>query len=178
MPPQRRPYLGALCPSTLMRADMLVCASIIAQPTESQGNKNFLSRNMHGNYAGFARSVVAIADFFARQARAGSRYGGDNGDRLRCRTGGRNPAENLRLLWSIDHDGYPVEGSGARSIRPGMLPPTTTACGSPWPIWRPEPGDWRRLTSASLAANPHASRTRRSDRPGLSGLEPPVGVTS
>jgi hypothetical protein len=39
---------------------MLVCASIIAQPTESQGNKNFLSRIMHGNYAGFARSVVAI----------------------------------------------------------------------------------------------------------------------
>jgi hypothetical protein len=65
---------------------MLICASIIAQPIESQGNKIFLSQIMHGNYAGFARSVVAIVDFFARQARAGSRDGGDNGDRLRCRT--------------------------------------------------------------------------------------------
>jgi hypothetical protein len=36
--------------------------------------------------AGFARSVVAIVDLFARQARAGSRHGGDSGDRLRCRT--------------------------------------------------------------------------------------------
>jgi hypothetical protein len=43
---------------------MLVCASIIAQPNEPQGNKSFLSRIMHGNYAGFARSVVAIVDFF------------------------------------------------------------------------------------------------------------------
>jgi hypothetical protein len=65
---------------------MLVCVSIIAQPTDSQGLKDFLSRIMHGNYAGFARSVVAIGDFFARQAGASSRYGGDNGDRLRCRT--------------------------------------------------------------------------------------------
>jgi hypothetical protein len=41
---------------------------------------------MHGNYAGFARSVVVIVDFFARQARAGSRDADYNGDRLRCRT--------------------------------------------------------------------------------------------
>jgi hypothetical protein len=31
---------------------------------------------MHGNYAGFARSVVAIVDFITRQARAGSRHDG------------------------------------------------------------------------------------------------------
>jgi hypothetical protein len=53
---------------------MLVCASIIAQPIESQGNKNFLSTIMLGNYAGFAQSVIAIVDFFARQALACSRY--------------------------------------------------------------------------------------------------------
>ena len=39
---------------------MLVCASIIAQPIESQENKNFSSRTMQGNYAGFAQSVVAM----------------------------------------------------------------------------------------------------------------------
>ena len=33
---------------------MLACASIIAQPIESQGNKNFFSTIMQGNYAGFA----------------------------------------------------------------------------------------------------------------------------
>jgi hypothetical protein len=31
---------------------------------------------MHGNYAGFARSVVAFAEFFTRQARGGSRHDG------------------------------------------------------------------------------------------------------
>jgi hypothetical protein len=78
---------------------MLICASIIAQPIESQGNKIFLSQIMHGNYAGFARSVVAIADFFARQARAGSRDGGDNG--IGCVVGpevlGLNPAFTMPL---------------------------------------------------------------------------------
>ena len=51
---------------------MLVCASIIAQPIESQGNKKIFSTIMQGNYADFAQSVVAIVDFFARQALAGS----------------------------------------------------------------------------------------------------------
>ena len=55
---------------------MLVCASIIAQPIESQGNKKFFSTAMQGNYAGIAQSVVAIVDFFARQALAGSRHAG------------------------------------------------------------------------------------------------------
>ena len=55
---------------------MLVCASIIAQPIESQGNKKVFPINMLGNYAGFALSVVAIANVFARQALAGSRQGG------------------------------------------------------------------------------------------------------
>ena len=55
---------------------MLVCASIIAQPIESQENKKSFSINMLGNYAGFAQSVVAIVDFFARQALAGSRHAG------------------------------------------------------------------------------------------------------
>ena len=55
---------------------MLVCASIIAQPIESQGNKKFFSTIMQGNYAGFAQSVVAIVDFFARQALAGSWHAG------------------------------------------------------------------------------------------------------
>src|SRR5271170_6433150 len=59
-----------------MRVNMLVCASIITQPIESQGNKRFISINMLGNYAGFAQSVVAIVDFFARQALAGSRHAG------------------------------------------------------------------------------------------------------
>ena len=52
---------------------MLVCASIIAQPIESRGNKFFFSRTMQGNYTGFARSVV---DLFARQALAGSWHAG------------------------------------------------------------------------------------------------------
>jgi hypothetical protein len=50
---------------------MLVCASIIAQPIEPQGNKNFAPTIMQGNYAGFRKSVVVIVDFFARQALAG-----------------------------------------------------------------------------------------------------------
>ena len=33
---------------------MLVCASIIAQAIESEGNKKSFSRIMQGNYAGFA----------------------------------------------------------------------------------------------------------------------------
>jgi hypothetical protein len=36
--------------------------------------------------ASFARSVVTIVDFFAQQARAGPRHGGDGGDRRHCRT--------------------------------------------------------------------------------------------
>jgi hypothetical protein len=67
MPPQRRPCHGALCPSTLMRADMLICAGIIAQPIEPQGNRIFLSPIMHGNYAGFARSAVAIVERFGER---------------------------------------------------------------------------------------------------------------
>ena len=31
---------------------------------------------MQGNYAGFAQSIVLIVDFFARQARAGSKHAG------------------------------------------------------------------------------------------------------
>ena len=50
---------------------MLACASIIAQPIESQGNKNFHSKIMQGNYAGFVQSVVAIVDLLARHALAG-----------------------------------------------------------------------------------------------------------
>ena len=46
---------------------MLVCASIITQPIEAQANKNSRKRIMQANYAGFARSVVAVADFFTRQ---------------------------------------------------------------------------------------------------------------
>src|SRR5665213_3206095 len=38
-----------------MRAYMLVRGSIIAQPIESQGNKNLFSTIMQANYAGFAR---------------------------------------------------------------------------------------------------------------------------
>jgi hypothetical protein len=53
---------------------MLVCASIIAQPIESQGNKKVSSTIMQGNYAAFAQSVVVIVDFFARQALAGSGF--------------------------------------------------------------------------------------------------------
>src|ERR1700730_15001908 len=59
-----------------MRAYMLARASIIAQPIESRGNKFFFSTTMQGNYAGFAQSVVAIVDFFARQALAGSWHAG------------------------------------------------------------------------------------------------------
>jgi hypothetical protein len=55
---------------------MLVCASIIAQPIESQGNKIISSTIMQGNYAGFAQSVVVIVDYFARQALAGSWHAG------------------------------------------------------------------------------------------------------
>jgi hypothetical protein len=55
---------------------MLVCASIIEQRIESQGNKKISSAIMQGNYAGFAHSVVVIVDFFARQALAGSRRAG------------------------------------------------------------------------------------------------------
>jgi hypothetical protein len=55
---------------------MLVFASIITQLIEAQANKNSRWRIMHGNYAGFARSVVAVADFFTRQALAGSRHDG------------------------------------------------------------------------------------------------------
>ena len=55
---------------------MLVCASIIAQPIESRGNKFFFSTIMQGNYAGFAQSVDAVVDFFARQALAGSWHAG------------------------------------------------------------------------------------------------------
>jgi hypothetical protein len=39
---------------------MLVCTSIIAQPIEAQGNKNFLCGNYAGKLCEFARSVVAI----------------------------------------------------------------------------------------------------------------------
>jgi hypothetical protein len=35
---------------------MLVCASIITQPIESQGNLKILLKVMQGNYAGFAQS--------------------------------------------------------------------------------------------------------------------------
>jgi hypothetical protein len=52
---------------------------------------------MHGNYAGFARSVVAIVDFFARQARAGSRDGGDNGDRLQTAQKAERRLANVRI---------------------------------------------------------------------------------
>jgi hypothetical protein len=55
---------------------MLVCASIIAQPIESSGYKNFLSTIMPGNYAGFAQSVGVVVDFFARPALAGSWHAG------------------------------------------------------------------------------------------------------
>jgi hypothetical protein len=55
---------------------MLVFASIITQLIEAQANKNSHWRIMHGNYAGFARSVVTVVDFFTRQARAGSRHDG------------------------------------------------------------------------------------------------------
>jgi hypothetical protein len=55
---------------------MLAGASIIAQPIESQGNKKSLSTTMQGNYAGFAESVVVIADVYARQAHASSRHAG------------------------------------------------------------------------------------------------------
>jgi hypothetical protein len=55
---------------------MLVCASITAQPIESQGNKNFFPRTMQTNYAGFARSVVGVVDFFAGQPLAGSWHAG------------------------------------------------------------------------------------------------------
>jgi hypothetical protein len=53
-----------------MRMDMLVCASINAQNIESQsqGNKNFFSRIMPGNYAGFAQSAVANVDLLAKPA--------------------------------------------------------------------------------------------------------------
>jgi hypothetical protein len=50
---------------------MLVCASIIAQASESQGIKKLISTIMQGNYAGFAPSDVAVVGFFARPA-AGS----------------------------------------------------------------------------------------------------------
>jgi hypothetical protein len=53
---------------------MLVCTGIITQPIELQANKNCCSPIMHGNYAGFAQSVVAIVEFFARQARYSSRH--------------------------------------------------------------------------------------------------------
>ena len=55
---------------------MLARASIIAQTIESQGNKNVFSAIMQGNYAGFAQSVVAIVDFSARHALAGSWHAG------------------------------------------------------------------------------------------------------
>src|SRR6202453_481519 len=60
---RRRPHRGR-CPSTWMRAYMLICASIIAQPIKSQGIKKSTSTTMQGNYASFAQSVVAIVDFF------------------------------------------------------------------------------------------------------------------
>src|SRR5271163_5331395 len=59
-----------------MRAYMLDCASIIAQPIGSRGNKNLFSTIMQWNYAGFAQSVVVIVDLFARQALAGSWHTG------------------------------------------------------------------------------------------------------
>jgi hypothetical protein len=46
-----------------MRVDMLDCASIIAQPIESEGNKIISSTIMQVNYAGFAQEVVVIVDF-------------------------------------------------------------------------------------------------------------------
>ena len=69
----RPPGRGEVCPSTEMRAYMLDCASIIAQPLESKEIKKILSTTMQGNYAGFAQSVVV---FFARQALAGSWHAG------------------------------------------------------------------------------------------------------
>ena len=61
-----------LCPSTQMRAYMLDCAGIIAQPIEAHANKKSLSTTMQGNYAGFAQSVVAVVARFVRPALAGS----------------------------------------------------------------------------------------------------------
>jgi hypothetical protein len=59
-----------------MRVDMLDCASIIAQPFQSQRNRKNSSTIMQVNYADFAQSVVVIVDFFARPALADSGHAG------------------------------------------------------------------------------------------------------